>query len=149
MPPKAPLPPRPGFDTELRRRKRWKLMVAKQETIPWNFHSTTFGLDSKFFTGLTGFATFLILAILTVILANILINGWSGLSWRFITSGTEKDMFDVDKAGVLPMIVGTAKETKSEPASTSNRATALTSPTRATCTRSSRGSPRPSKRRAM
>ena len=30
------------------------------------------------------------------------------------------------------MIVGTANETKSEPASTSNRVTALTSPTRAT-----------------
>ena len=30
------------------------------------------------------------------------------------------------------MMVGTAKETKSEPFSTSNRATALTRPTRAT-----------------
>ncbi len=48
-----------------------------------------------------------------------------------------------------PMIVGTANDTKSEPVSTSNRMTALTSPTRATWTRSSRGSPRPSKRRAM
>ena len=47
------------------------------------------------------------------------------------------------------MIVGTANDTKSEPASTSNRMTALTRPTRATCTRSSRGSPRPSNRRAM
>ena len=47
------------------------------------------------------------------------------------------------------MMVGTANDTKSEPASTSNRITAFTRPTRATWTRSSRGSPRPSKRRAM
>ncbi len=37
------------------------------------------------------------------------------------------------------MMVGTANDTKSEPASTSNRMTAFTRPTRATCTRSSRG----------
>ena len=50
----------------------------------------------------------LILAILAVILGNIFYHGWSGVSWRFITSGTESDMFDVEKAGVLPMIFGTA-----------------------------------------
>ena len=107
MPPK-PLPPEPAFDEQLRRRRRWKLLVAKQEIIPWNFQSTTFALDSKFFTGLTGLATVLILALLVVLLGNILYNGLPGLSWRFLTSGTEKDMFDVDKAGVLPMIIGTA-----------------------------------------
>jgi hypothetical protein len=47
------------------------------------------------------------------------------------------------------MMVGTANDTKSEPALTSNRITALTNPTRATWTRSSRGSPRPSNLRAM
>jgi phosphate transport system permease protein len=108
MPAKVPLPPKPGFQTELRRRKRWKLLIAKQETIPWSFQSTTFGFDSKFFTGLTGFATFLILAILAVILGNILIHGLPGLSLRFIISGTDQDMFDVNKAGVLPMIIGTS-----------------------------------------
>src|SRR4030095_5304116 len=107
MPPKPP-PPKPGFQTELRRRRRWKLLIAKQETIPWSFQSTTWGLDSKFFTGLTGFATFLILSMLAVILGDILIKGWPGLSWHLISSGTDKDMFDVDKAGVLPMIIGTA-----------------------------------------
>ena len=107
MPVKPP-PPEPAFDAQLRRRRRWKLLIAKQETIPWNFQSTTLALDSKFFTGLTGFATALILALLAVILANILYNGLPGLSWRFLTSGTEKDMFDVEKAGVLPMIIGTA-----------------------------------------
>lgn len=63
---------------------------------------------SSGFTFLTGLATLLILAILAVILGNIAWNGGSTLSWRFILAGTEADMFDVDKAGVLPMIVGTA-----------------------------------------
>jgi phosphate transport system permease protein len=101
-------PPKPGFDTGLARRRRWKLLLAKQETIPWRFESTSARVDSKFFTGLTGFATGLILVILAVILGNILVNGWAGISLRFLTSGTEKDMFDVDKAGILPMIFGTA-----------------------------------------
>ncbi len=100
-------PPTPGFETQLRRRRRWKNLIGKPDTLPWSFRSNDIALDSKFFTGLTGAATALILAILAVILGNILINGWPGLSWRFITSGTEKDMFDVDKAGVLPMIFGT------------------------------------------
>ena len=108
MAPKPPLPPPPPFEEQLRRRRRWKLMVAKQDVIPWNFQSRTLALDSKFFTGLTGAATLLILAMLAVILGSIVLNGLPGLSWRFIISGTEKDMFDVDKAGVFPMIVGTA-----------------------------------------
>lgn len=60
------------------------------------------------FTGLTGLATFLIIAILAVILGNIVINGWAHLSWGFITGGTQKDMFSVGASGVLPMIFGTA-----------------------------------------
>jgi phosphate transport system permease protein len=63
---------------------------------------------SCLFTGLTGLATWLILGMLGVILVNILVNGWTGLSWRFIISNSDQDMFDVNKAGVLPMIVGTA-----------------------------------------
>jgi len=62
---------------------------------------------SFFFTGLTGLATGLILMLLLVILGNIVWLGWDGLSWRFVTAGTEQDMFDVNKAGVMPMIVGT------------------------------------------
>jgi phosphate transport system permease protein len=65
-------------------------------------------LGSMFFTGLTGLATLLILAILAVILVNIISQGSHSFSWRFITSGTERNMFDVNKAGVLPMIFGTA-----------------------------------------
>jgi phosphate transport system permease protein len=101
-------PPRPGYEPALARRRRWKMLLAKQETIPWRFESDNARMDSKLFTGLTGFATLLILAILAVILGHILIHGWPGISWHFLTSGTEKDMFDVDKAGVLPMILGTA-----------------------------------------
>ncbi|HSH15034.1 MAG TPA: hypothetical protein VLD18_03300, partial [Verrucomicrobiae bacterium] len=62
---------------------------------------------SLFFTGLTGVATWLIIALLAVILGNILYHGWDTLSWRFITSNSDEDMFDVNRAGVLPMIVGT------------------------------------------
>ena len=29
-------------------------------------------------------------------------------TWRFITSNSDQDMFDINKAGVLPMIVGTS-----------------------------------------
>jgi phosphate transport system permease protein len=64
-------------------------------------------VSSLVFTGLTGLAAALILAMLAVILGNIFLQGWAGLSWNFIISGTEEDMFDVKKAGILPMIVGT------------------------------------------
>ena len=60
-----------------------------------SFKADHFDIASFLFTGLTGAATFLILAILAVIIGNIIISGWEGLSWRFIVSGTEKDMFDV------------------------------------------------------
>jgi len=59
-------------------------------------------------TGATGAATVLIVSILAVILGNIIINGIQFVSWRFITTGTASDMFDVNKAGILPMIVGTS-----------------------------------------
>ena len=81
-------------------------MSAKQ--TPNRFHRQGFDLASHFFSGLTGLATALILGILGVILANITWNGWDGISLRFILSGTDQDMFDVDKAGALPMIVGTS-----------------------------------------
>lgn len=59
-------------------------------------------------TGSTGLATVLIILILTVILINIVWNGLPHLSWRFVSTGTATDMFDVTKAGVLPMVFGTA-----------------------------------------
>jgi phosphate transport system permease protein len=100
--------PTPGFDTQLRRRRRWKNLITEAHKLPWSFQRTDPQIGGKFFTGLTGLATALILAILAVILGNIVWHGAPGLSWRFITSGTQADMFDVNKAGVLPMILGTA-----------------------------------------
>jgi len=79
----------------------------KSEVRGRRFRAAKFDFGSVFFSGLTGLATLLILAILTVILLNILVNGWSGLSWRFIATIPKKDFFDPASAGVLPMIVGT------------------------------------------
>ena len=64
---------------------------------------------SLFFTGATGFATFLIVAMLGVILGNILLNGAPHLSWRLLSGDSAKDMFDVSKAGLLPLIIGTSE----------------------------------------
>jgi phosphate transport system permease protein len=72
------------------------------------FRSARSDYGSAFFSGATLAATMLILAMLAVILGNVIYEGGAHLSWRFITGGTERDMFDVHKAGVLPMIVGTA-----------------------------------------
>jgi phosphate transport system permease protein len=63
---------------------------------------------SYLFSGLTGVATWLIIATLAVILINVLVNGWPALSLHFILGGTQKDMFNLNHAGVLPMIVGTS-----------------------------------------
>jgi len=72
-----------------------------------HFRSGPFRLGSFLFTGSTGAATLLIVAMLAVILGNITYFGWRGISWRFVTGGTEKDMFDVAHAGIFPMIFGT------------------------------------------
>lgn len=71
------------------------------------FKGDHFSYTSFFFTGITGAATFLILAILAVMLGNIIYHGWDRFSWRFITGGTERDMFSLENAGILPMIIGT------------------------------------------
>jgi phosphate transport system permease protein len=72
-----------------------------------HFRTARFDFASFFFGGLTGLATLLILGILAVILLNILINGWPGLSWHFVSTIPKKDFFDRETTGVLPMIVGT------------------------------------------
>lgn len=59
------------------------------------------------FGGLTGLATLLIVAILAVILLYLLALGGGQVSWRFVTGGTDADMFDVEKAGIFPMLLGT------------------------------------------
>lgn len=73
-----------------------------------HFRAEKFDFWSFFFSGLTGLATLLIVAILAVILANIVYNGWRGFSWHFVSTIPKKDFFDINTTGVLPMIVGTA-----------------------------------------
>lgn len=72
-----------------------------------SFATGRFDYASFFCSGLTGLATLLILGILVVILVNIIVNGWPGLSWRFVSTIPKKDFFDPATTGVLPMIVGT------------------------------------------
>ena len=74
---------------------------------PLHFRTEQFRFSSFFFTGLTGLATFIILAMLAVILLNVIVNGWRGLSWRFISTIPQKDFFKPENAAVLPMIIGT------------------------------------------
>ncbi len=71
------------------------------------FRAQKFDFISSFFTGLTGLATLFILSILGIIIANVVWHGWSTFSWRFLTGSADENMFDVNKAGVLPMIIGT------------------------------------------
>ena len=78
-----------------------------QPPVTTHFRTKEFRFSSFFFTGLTGLATFLILAILAVILTNIVIHGLPGLSWRFVSTIPKKDVFDPATTGILPMIVGT------------------------------------------
>ena len=73
-----------------------------------NFRAEKFDFWSFFFSGLTGLATLFILGILATILLNIIINGWSAISWHFVSTIPKKDFFDANTTGVLPMIVGTA-----------------------------------------
>jgi phosphate transport system permease protein len=58
--------------------------------------------------GVTLAATAAILAILIVILAVVAVNGAPSLTWRFVTAGAAEGMFDPDRAGVFPMLVGTS-----------------------------------------
>ncbi len=74
---------------------------------PRRFTRRRFDLASLLFTGLTGLCTFLILAILAVILGHLVTLGAGQLSWQFITGGTDTDMFDTRKAGIFPMLIGT------------------------------------------
>lgn len=71
-------------------------------------HAKGFGWASFFGTGLTGLATYLIIAILCVIVGHIAYQGLPNLTWTFISSGVDQGMFNVGKSGVLPMIIGTA-----------------------------------------
>ena len=72
-----------------------------------DFRSKEFRVGSFFFTGVTGLATYLIIALLAVVLVNVVIHGWPGLSWHFVSTIPKKDVFDPATTGILPMIVGT------------------------------------------
>jgi len=72
-----------------------------------HFRAEKFDFASFFFSGLTGLATLLILTILAIILGNIFLNGWSAISWHFVSTIPKKDFFNPDTTGVLPMIIGT------------------------------------------
>lgn len=84
-----------------------QFLPARAEVGRRHFRSEKFDVTSFFFTGLTGLATLLTLAILAVVLLNILLHGWPGLSWRFVSTIPKENFFDVATTGVLPMIVGT------------------------------------------
>lgn len=71
------------------------------------FRSASRDWASLLGTGSTLLATLLILAILFTILLNIIWNGAPFLSWRLVSTGTATDMFDVQRAGIFPMIFGT------------------------------------------
>ena len=76
--------------------------------ITRHFRAEKFDFWSFFFSGLTGLATLFIVGILATILLNILVNGWSAISWHFVSTIPKKDFFDANTTGVLPMIVGTS-----------------------------------------
>ena len=73
-----------------------------------SFRAEKFDFGSFFFSGLTGLATLFIIGILATILLNIIMNGWSAISWHFVSTIPKKDFFDANTTGVLPMIVGTS-----------------------------------------
>jgi phosphate transport system permease protein len=81
--------------------------VRRAATSQRQFQAARFDWISFLGTGATGLATLLIAAILAIILTNIVVNGLPQLTWRFISTGTASDMFDVKKAGIFPMIFGT------------------------------------------
>ena len=68
------------------------------------FKRDRFDWGSIVFTGLCGLAVGIILLMLFLIIGNIVINGWSRFSWKFITHGTEAGMFNIEEAGVWPEI---------------------------------------------
>ena len=83
------------------------MSTVEPKPAPIDFRSRGFDFKSFAFTGITGLATLFILLILGIILANIAWHGWGTFSWRFLTGSADQDMFDVNKAGVLPMLIGT------------------------------------------
>jgi phosphate transport system permease protein len=82
--------------------------LAQATIVRPRFRARRFDWSSFLGVSATRLATLLIVCILLVILGNVVVNGLPYLSWRFVSTGTASDMFDVQKAGILPMIYGTA-----------------------------------------
>ena len=57
------------------------------------------------FVALTGISVLIILAMLAAILGNIVFNGWSRLTWEFVSAAPREGM---TKGGIFPAIFGTA-----------------------------------------
>lgn len=58
----------------------------------------------KTFVTLTGLAVLVILALLGFILGNIVVNGWSRMSWEFVSANPREGMTE---GGIFPAIFGT------------------------------------------
>jgi phosphate transport system permease protein len=61
----------------------------------------------RLFVALTALATLLILALLAVVLFTVLWRGGGWISWRLLSGTSLDDMFDVRRATLLPLIIGT------------------------------------------
>lgn len=61
-------------------------------------------LMDKTFVGLTGLAVVVILALLGMILGNIIANGWTRITWEFISGNPREGM---TQGGIFPAIFGT------------------------------------------
>jgi len=59
----------------------------------------------KTFVFLTGLAVLIILALLVMILGNIIANGWTRISWEFLSGNPREGMTE---GGIFPAIFGTA-----------------------------------------
>lgn len=75
-------------------------MTVAARRAPWLRRGT-----SGVFSGLTGVAAALLVAILLVIVGDALRGGWGRLSWEFLTSAPEDGM---TAGGIFPAIWGTA-----------------------------------------
>jgi len=74
-------------------------MLLRRHKVDWG------SLSFRFATGL---ATATLVGMLVIILGNIVWNGAEQISLHFIFGDTSEGMFDARKAGVFPMIFGTA-----------------------------------------
>lgn len=73
----------------------------------FHLQKSRFDFRSALFTALTGLATVSILGFLLIILGNVVVNGWPGLSWRFVATIPQENFFEPGSAAVLPMLIGT------------------------------------------